>query len=181
MKKNKNNWYVVTGGPCSGKTTIIDVLKEKGYKVVYEAARWYIDEEIKKGKTLDEIRKNEYKFQKKILEIKIDVEKTLPKEELIFIERGIPDSTAYYNQLCNISKDDFLEKALKKCHYKKVFLFEMLDYKKDYARTESSEEATKLEEALEKSYLDLGFEVIRIPKMSIQKRICFLLNNIKKS
>jgi len=175
---NKNNWYVITGGPCSGKTTVAEILGKKGYKVIYEMARLYIDEEIKKGKTLGEIRKNEYEFQKKILELKIEVEKKLPKDKLTFIERGIPDSTAYYQQLCGVEKDDFLEKALKECKYKKVFLFEMLDYKKDYARVESSDEALNLEKALEKSYQDLGIEVIRVPKMSIDERVNFILSNL---
>lgn len=179
MKKNKNNWYVITGGPCSGKTTILDLLKEKKYKVVYEAARWYIDEEMKKGRTLREIRKDEYKFQKEVLKLKIKIEKSLPLNKLTFIERGIPDTSAYYSELCNITDDKFLKKSLKKCNYKKVFLFEMLNYKKDYARVENSKEAIKLEKALEKSYSDLGFEVIKVPRMSIEKRISFIEKNIK--
>jgi predicted ATPase len=54
----------------------------------------------------------------------------------------------------------------------------MLDYKKDYARVESSIEALNLEKALEKSYQDLGIEVIRVPKMSIDERVNFVLANL---
>jgi len=57
-------------------------------------------------------------------------------------------------------------------------LFEMLDYKKDYARVENVTEALNLEKALEKSYSDLGMEVIRVPKMSIEERIEFVLNRL---
>lgn len=177
MKKN-NNWYVITGGPCSGKTTVADILVKKGYKVIYEMARFYIDQEIKKGRTLEQIRENEYQFQKKLVELKVEKEKTLPKNELIFIERGIPDSTAYYRQSCHIEKDNLLKKALKNCTYKKVFLFELLDYQKDYARTESSTEALNLEYALEESYKELGLEVIRVPKMSIKERVKFVLSRV---
>jgi len=30
--------YVITGGPCSGKTSVIEVLETKGYRVIEEAA-----------------------------------------------------------------------------------------------------------------------------------------------
>jgi len=175
--KQKNNWIVITGGPSSGKTTTLEFLEKRGYKVFYEWARIYIDQEMKKGKTLKEIRKDEIKFQRKILQLKIDFEKTLPKKGLIFMERGIPDSTAYL-KMCGVKKDKILLKALKNCYYQKVFLLELFKYEQDYARTESQEEAMLLENLLEKSYSDLGFTVVRVPKMSIEKRVKFILTNL---
>lgn len=173
----KNNWFVITGGPCSGKTTILETLEKKGYKVFYEWARIYIDREIKKGKTIQQIRKNELKFQQKILKLKVDFEKELPKNELVFMERGIPDSVAYYKK-CSIEKDKYLEKVLKNCYYKKVFLLELLDYQLDYARTENKEEAKLLQSLLEKSYQSIKTEVIKVPIMSIEKRVECILNNL---
>lgn len=176
MKKN-NNWYVLTGAPSSGKTTTLEALKKKGYKVFYEWARIYIDEEMKKGRTIKEIRKDELSFQRKILQLKVDFEKNLPKKDLVFMERGIPDSTAYM-KMCGFEKDDLLQKAVRNCSYKKVFLMELLKYELDYARTESQEEAMILDSLLEKSYTDLGIGVTRVPKMSVNKRVQFILDNL---
>ncbi|MCK5320027.1 ATP-binding protein [Candidatus Parcubacteria bacterium] len=177
MSKN-NNWYVITGAPHSGKTSVVELLEEKGYRVVYEAARIYIDQEIKKGRTIKEIRKNELEFQKGILDLKIDVEKNLPKDEVIFFDRAIPDSDAYY-ELCGLSFDKCLKKAISKCEYKKVFLFEFLPYKKDYARTESEEDQEKLQELLEKSYKKLKAPLVKVPKMkSKEDRLEFVLDNL---
>lgn len=173
-----NNWYVITGGPCSGKTTTLGVMEKLGYHVEYETARFWIEQELKKGKTLEEMRQDEYLFQKKILELKIENEKKFPKNELIFIERGIPDTTAYYQQSCNIKEDALLKESLKKCHYKKVFLFELLDYQRDYARLENEQEAKILEKLLEEAYSNLGMEVIRVPKMSVQQRVEFILKQL---
>jgi len=172
-----NNWYVITGGPCSGKTTLLEYLEKKGYTVYYEMARIYIDEELKKGKTLQEIRKDEYLFQKKVLDLKIAFEKKLPKKIVTFIDRGIPDSTAYM-KLAGFNTNDILENALINCTYKKVFLLELLEYKNDYARTETKEEALKLEKMLENSYTDIKIPVIRIPKMSVKKRAEYILKNL---
>ena len=172
-----NNWYVISGAPSSGKTTTLEALKKKGYKVFYEWARIYIDGEMKKGRTLKEIRKDELAFQRKILELKINFEKKLAKKDLVFMERGIPDSTAYM-KMCGINEDKNLKKALKKCSYKKVFLMELIKYELDYARTESQEEAMMIDSLLEKSYTDIDIKVVRVPKMSVEKRVKFILDNL---
>lgn len=180
MNNDFNKWYVVTGGPCSGKTTTLELIEKMGYRVEYEQARLLIDEEIKKGKTLKDIRKNEYFFQKKVLEMKIELENRLPKDQLIFIERGIPDSIAYYEKLCKVKcqNDAFWQLSSMKSKYKKVFLFEMLDYKQDYARVENEAEAKSLESALERSYTKLGIEVVRIPVMSAEERVKFVFDRL---
>jgi predicted ATPase len=176
MRRPVNNWYVVTGAPSSGKTTTLEYLKKKGYKVYFEWARIYIDQEIRRGKTLEEIRKDEFLFQKKILKLKINFEKKLVPSDLIFIERGIPDSTAYMGLAGG--SDPSLKSALKNCSYRKVFLMEILKFKKDYARTESEEQAFLLDELIEKSYIDLGIETLRVPMMTVAKRAKFILDNL---
>lgn len=175
--KSINNWYVLTGAPSSGKTTIAKLLEKSGYDVLYEVARIYTDQEIKKGKTIQEIRKDESKFQRKILELKIDYEKKLNPKRTTFLDRAIPDSIAY-NQLLGIPKDKYLEGIIKHAYYKKIFLFEKLEFEKDYARTESKEEVEKLEKLIEKTYKNLSFPIIKVPKMSVEKRLRFILNNL---
>ncbi len=173
-----NNWYVVTGAPHSGKTSVLELLEKKGYKVIYETARIYIDQEISKGRTLEEIRKDELKFQKGILDLKIDIENNLSKDEIIFFDRAVPDSDAYY-ELCGLMSDEYLKEIIKKCEYRKVFLFDILPYKKDYARTESEKEQKKLQKLLEKIYKKLNCPLIKVPRMSSkEERLEFVLKNI---
>lgn len=172
-----NNWCVITGAPSSGKSTVLRELEKKGYKTYEEWARVYIDSEIKSGKTLKEIRNDELEFQKKILQLKIDFEKTLNPSSLVFLDRGIPDSIAYM-KLCGYGKDPILKKASKNCSYKKVFLMELIKYESDYARTESEEEAMILDKLLEDAYKELGMNVIRVPKMTVEDRIKFILSNL---
>jgi predicted ATPase len=172
-----NNWYVITGSPCSGKTSVLSALQKKGFHTIEEAARIYIDQELTKGKTLMQIRRNELNFQKKVLQLKIDTEKKLLKDKIIFFERGIPDSWAYY-KLCGKMYDVFLNNAIRKSNYKKVFLLELLDYQKDYARTETLKQAIMLEKLLKKIYTDLKIPLIKIKKMPINRRVQFVLDNL---
>ncbi|MDO9399704.1 MAG: ATP-binding protein [bacterium] len=173
-----NNWYVITGAPSAGKTTLIKLLEEKGYDIVHEAARTYIDQEIRKGKIIDEIRRDELLFQEIVLKMKIEIEESLPKEKIIFFDRGIPDSEAYY-KLYNRKNDEFLEKAIKNCSYKKIFLLDFYDMDKDYARIETKEEQIKIHYLLKESYKKINAHIIIVPLMSsIEDRLNFILKNL---
>lgn len=173
----KNNWYVITGAPHSGKTTLIERLRDLGYKVALEAARIYIDEEIEKGKTIEEIRKNELDFQRKILEIKIENEKKESRDEIIFWDRGIPDSLAYYEML-GFAEDRSLQEATEKAKYKKVFLLSTLPYEKDYARTESEEQQKLIHNLLKKTYKSYGHELIEIGDVGPRERLRIILESL---
>jgi len=175
-----NNWYVLTGAPCSGKTTLIKLLQEKGYQTVPELARVYIDEQLAKGITLEELRQDELAFQRKILQFKVDHEKKLDPQAIIFFDRGIPDSQAYY-KLCGLERDPVLDEAVKNSVYKKVFLLECFPWQTDYARTETPEEQIRLHHLLKEAYQNLNFPLIEVPALPKEekaKRLNFILDNL---
>lgn len=173
---SNTKWYVITGAPSSGKTTTISILSKMGYLTHTEAARILIDKEISKGKSLEEIRKDEREFQRKVLRMKIEIEEKLPKDKIVFLDRGIPDTIGYY-QLYEFDVQEIL-KFCKRNVYKKIFFLEPIPFEKDYARIEDEKKAEKLSELLKKAYLDLGYEVIVVPRMTIEKRVNFILSNL---
>jgi predicted ATPase len=173
-----NNWYVFTGAPSSGKSTTIDVFKDKNYKTVPEMARVFIDEEIAKGKTLKDIEPDSKKFEEDVLVMKIDAENKLSHNDTILFDRGMHDTLAYY-YLYGWPISDELKNACQNAIYKKVFLFEMLDYEKDYARVESEETAKKLHDLFLKVYTDAGYDVLLVPKASVEERVAFIEKHIK--
>ncbi len=67
--KIKTNWYVITGGPSSGKTTTVNLLKDRGYITTFEHARHYINTQRLQGKTIEEIKKHQREFQMGILDM----------------------------------------------------------------------------------------------------------------
>ena len=172
----KSNWYVITGGPSSGKTTVLNELAKLGYKVYPEVARVLINQEIAKGKSLKEIRSDEVKFQKKVLKIKINVEETALKNKIVFFDRAIPDSIAYY-QIFGLNQKEVL-KFCKRKVYKKIFFLEQLPTKRDYARIEDKETIKKLNLLLKESYKKLGYKVIKIPVVPIEERVFKILKEI---
>jgi predicted ATPase len=169
-------WYVITGAPCSGKTTVIDRLSKLGYRTIPEAARILVDEEIKGGKTNEEVKSDMLKFQRRVLEMKVKTERELPTDSIIFFDRGIPDSIAYYKYY-NFNSDEVL-KLCKEKKYRKVFVLERLPFKKDYARVENDETAANLQRLLMKAYSGLGYEVVEVPIMTVEERVSFILSSI---
>lgn len=170
-------WYVITGGPNSGKTTTINHLAKLGYHTTPEYARVYMGQELAKGKTIEEIRKDEVKFQVKITKGKIQFEKKAPKNKIVFFDRGLPDSIAYYKFLKIQVPKKLIQ--LSKNRYKKVFLLDVLPYKKDYARIETEKEAKLIHKIIKLTYKELDYDVIKIPVMSVEERIETIIKNVR--
>lgn len=178
MSNGKTNWYIITGGPSTGKSKTIDHLAFLGFLIRPEVARILIDNEMSKGKTLEEIRGNNKRFEEEILKIKIQTEKEASRNDLIFWERGMPDSLVYLKDFPAEYKIA-LEKS-KKIRYKGIFILDTLPkYEKDYARTENSKKAKLIHEGLRDIYKELGYEVINVPVMSIAQRAQFIVNHTK--
>ena len=116
--RRQTNWYVITGGPSSGKTTTVNLLKERGYITTFEHARHYLDTQRLKGKTIEDVRKHQREFQLGVLDMQIEQENQISPDVLVFLDRAIPDALAYYRFL-NLPEDEKLTEALRTVSYKK--------------------------------------------------------------
>jgi predicted ATPase len=167
---------VITGAPCSGKTAVIHTLEQRGYKVVHEVARAYMDNELMKGKTLPEIKADERAFERHILMEKVRIESTLEKDEIIFFDRGVPDSIAYYKLNGLDSTEPFQKSG--EVRYQNVFLFERLRFLTDPVRTEDEKTARRLNRLIEESYQSLGYDIVHVPLLSVEERTEFILKHL---
>ena len=174
---NKKGWYVITGGPFAGKTTLLNALQELGLNTEAEIARLYIDEEIAKGKTISEIRNDEATFQYAVHERKLLQHAHLPKESLIFFDRGLPDTIAYL-RASNLPITPKVEKTISQYPYRKVFLLDLVGHTIDHARTESYETARRIQKELYRAYQELDLPILKVPFMSLKDRIKFVLDNL---
>lgn len=173
----QTNWYVITGGPSSGKTTTVNLLKDRGYKTTIEHARHYIDTQKVTGQTVEEIRSNQLTFQRGILDMQIEQEQLLSHDDVVFLDRAIPDALAYYRFL-NLPADEKLQEVVHTHLYKKVFILDPLPLVSDYARTEDGAAQTKIHALLAEVYESLPYPVIHIPVLPPEERVDFILKNI---
>lgn len=175
-----NPWYVLTGAPSSGKSTLLSELAARGHRTVPEAARFVIEREIAAGRSIEDIRGNAADFQHTVLDLKLEWERSLPHDEIIFFDRGIPDTKAYYLHE-GIPNDEALRKALVQRNYRKIFILSLIseeNFVRDGARSENWQGAVALDRLLEDVYRDEGYEVIRADPMPLQERVDFILERL---
>jgi predicted ATPase len=169
------NWYVLTGGPSSGKTTLLERLQKLGFQTVPEAARALIEECRAKGISAKELRKDELAFQERVLQMKLEIEDKTTRDKVVFFDRGIPDSIAYYKVL-GVTTNGLEE--VSKNRYKKIFFLEQLPFQEDGARIENKETVKKLNQSLLECYENLGYEIIFLPAVSVEERLEIILSNL---
>ena len=160
-----------------GKTTVINLLMERGYKTTIEHARHYIDTMKEEGRTVEEIRANKRKFQLGVLDMQIEQEAELSPSETVFLDRAIPDAMAYYRFL-KLEYDKILLDAMKEVAYKKIFILDRLPFVNDYARTEDEQAQKLIHQLIIEVYQSLGFPVVFVPVISPDERVEFILKNL---
>lgn len=173
-------WCVVTGPPSAGKTSVLDALASQGHRVVTETAREHI---ATLGKSPNEIAANralQIEIQHAIARRQQEAENGLPTSNVVFLDRALPDSLAYFQRL-GIAEADLIRRA-KTYRYRQVFCLEGLPLARDGLRYEDDSEARALGEQIQAAYLALGYTPIHIPAFAnlplaeaIERRVTLIL------
>lgn len=190
--------HVITGGACVGKTTLIEELDKLGYNHLPEAARNVIQREQKLEKYLPAYEgifpwTDLYHFQEEVRDAQISSENMIEpsllmgdpngweeKDHDIFLDRSLVDGIAY-GRVGGIEEIPELREMIKQAEYSKIFFLEHLDvYFKDEQRYEDEDESRQVHEEIYNVYTELGFDVVRVPAVSIEERVDIVLNEIKK-
>lgn len=178
---NRDNFYIITGGPGSGKTTLLNELKARGFLCVEEVARQIIQEQTKIGG--DALHtKNQIKFRDLMLSQSIyTYEQVTENNRPVFFDRGIPELVGYC-RLIKTDIPDFLVTAVKSFRYnQKVFITPPWKdiYLHDKERKQSWEEAIDTYHHIAESYIESGYQLIEIPKIAVKERADFIVGHVR--
>lgn len=179
---------VITGGPSTGKTAVVEVLQQKGHHCFEEVIRAMTL--AKKAEESDVVFESNpivsvadpEAFNQMILDARVDQYKSTieSSHELVFFDRGIPDVLAYMDCFQQ-EYDESFENACIANKYDLIFL--MPPWKEihvvDNERFESYEESLRINECLANSYTSFGYDVQIVPKDTILNRVEFILDRIK--
>jgi predicted ATPase len=146
-------WIVITGAPSSGKTTLLQALQERGYRVVAESAR-----EVLAECRLDESGAD---VQRMIEQRQMTKEMALPVDQRIILDRGLPDSLAY-RQLVGLEVEE-LRALIQPERYAVVFLCGFGEHTADGVRKDDVERAQRIESLIRDVYKELGCRVVELP------------------
>ncbi|PVW13931.1 AAA family ATPase [Marixanthomonas spongiae] len=179
----KTKRIVITGGPGTGKTTLIDALEKKGYHCLPEVSREITKQAQQKG--VEQLFLTDpILFSKRLLEGRLQQFKDANQYEapFLFYDRGLPDVTAYMDYAKTAYPESFTNQC-EEHRYDSVFLLPPWKniYKQDNERYESFEEAEKIHTALLKGYENYGYDVQLVPVGTVEDRISYILDNLKQA
>jgi predicted ATPase len=168
-------WAVITGAPSSGKTSVFTEIGALGFPTRPEAATICIEARLQMGETLDQICADQMLLQNAITNKAIDIQDATDTTERCFFDRSAIDTLAYC-KLYDLDTEPFLERVSKH-RFRDIFLLERLPFIPNAVRIENDGIAALLEQYLEEAYVMLGYDVIRVPVMSIRERTAFILDH----
>ena len=174
--KIQTNWHVITGASFSGKTTLIDQLADKGFQTDPEPARQYIERELAKGRTIDEIREDRATLTCRLYDMMIKRENGLQADEITFLDRGLPDGFAFY-RYAGMDPNEILPDCFQR-RYVSVFMLNRLLYQQDGDRAGDDLTAGYFDSWMSRDYSALGYNVVRVPVLSPKERLAFDLERI---
>lgn len=177
--KTQTNWVVITGAPSSGKTSVIEELKARGYPVEPEAAREVIEDCLKRGKNIQDVHHDVSQLQARILEWGLHRYKNLDPKQRVFLDRGLPDGVAYL-KIASLPCESTIRAS---CfyRYRAIFIFDRLPVVYDGIRQEDDEMASRIDAELQAVYTGLGYHPVRIPVMGIAERADAILKHLERA
>ena len=182
-KGAQQRFHVITGGPGSGKSSMIAGLRKRGFASAPEAGRAIIQDQVTiAGRALPWLDRMLFAE----LMLSWDIRSYHLAEEhqsAVFFDRGIPDVLGYL-RLSNILVPDHMNKAAALFPYSRV-VFIAPPWKEifcqDQERKQDFEEAVRTHEALASVYETLGYELVAVPQRSVDDRVEFILDRVSST
>ncbi len=173
--------FVVTGGPGSGKSSLIEALGRRGVQSMPEAGRAIIRDQVRIGGTaLPWDDRSAFAQLMLGWELRSHHEAAAMPGPVV-MDRGVPDVVGYLT-LCGLPVPDHVETAARLFVYnKRVFLapFWSEIFTQDAERKQDRQEAEATCKVMADTYARLGYELIELPFVDIEARADFVMQHLR--
>lgn len=170
--------YVITGGPCCGKTSVINELSYRGYNTIPDLARLFVNRKSSEGREKGDVW-YDYAVGTETIEFDRSAESRLPRGMTTFLDYSLACNIAYHRVFDGHERnlpDGIYDEV--RDRYDGVFRFDRLPYEEDDVRGEDEETAELIHAELGRVYEELGYDVIDVPVIPIKERADFVEKRI---
>lgn len=175
------HFFVITGGPGSGKSSLIGELATRTYRCVEEVARRIIQEQMETGG--DALPwKDTLRYRDIMVERSLETYHAAAAEgnNPVFFDRGIPDVIGY-SRIIGAPEHHWLQAAAWNLRYNsRCFIAPPWEeiYAQDRERKQTLRESVEVYEMMVAVYTEYGYELVEIPRGPISERAGFILGSL---
>jgi predicted ATPase len=181
VQNNLEKFYVITGGPGSGKTSLIEALHRRGYARSIEAGRGVIQDQMAiAGRALpwsDPLLIAELMLCWEMRSYHLAQDVSGP----VFFDRGVPDVLGYL-RLLNVPTPEHMKNAAITFRYNPtVFIAPPWReiFCQDNERRQEFDEAVRTYDSIVAVYTELDYELVELPRAPVEERVEFVFRRIK--
>ncbi|GAA4134735.1 AAA family ATPase [Sphingobacterium kyonggiense] len=181
----RDNFYVLSGGPAAGKTSLLLELQKRGYAIAPEIARELIKEQqLTNGNALpwkDKILYKEIMFDRSIQSFK-EIDQVEGQTKPIFFDRSFIDSICYARLIQSEVSEQMIDYVERWRYNTQVFMLPPWKeiYETDSERKQQWEEAVLTYEMMVDTYKSYGYQIIELPKTTVNERADFVIKAVQK-
>lgn len=181
MTESQKNYYILTGTPGTGKTTLIDALRRSGKVCVNEPARLVLREQLAMDGPALPSKSPELFVQAMLERLVKNYSELKLISETVFFDRGIPDLIAYAVRF-GVPPTEFEQASMDYRYNTKVFLLSPWKdiFVNDDLRRLSFEASLEFHASIVEAYEKLGYQLIDVPFASVHERMDFILGSVKQ-
>jgi predicted ATPase len=177
MPNNSDRFFVLTGGPGAGKTTLIEALRNAGFATMPEAGRAIIRDQLQIGGPATH-QNDPALFAELMLAFDMQsYRRALDQTGPVFFDRGITELAGYHRMMGMPAPAHFRTAAEEFRYNTKVFVAPPWPdiFANDTERKQSLGEAVRTHGATVMTYTEFGYEVVPLPRTSVEERLRFIL------
>lgn len=174
--ENGARFFVISGGPGSGKSTLIAALAEAGIPHMPEAGRAIIQQEVAAGGTALPWKDPDAFAQKMLAHDIANWRQAKDLDGPVIFDRGIPDVMGYLKVIGHAVPPPVAQAARQYRYNRRVFLAPPWKeiFVQDAERKQTFSEAEATFEAMQDVYSGLGYELVLLPLDTVARRADFV-------
>lgn len=171
---------VITGGPGTGKSTIINELIKRGYPCLEEISRQVTLDAQKEG--IDQLfLTNPLLFSERLLKGRQQqfIDANTIENPIVFFDRGVHDVLAYMDYIGDEYPQGFID-ICNNSKYDYSFILKPWEdiYTSDNERYENFDQALEIHDNLLKTYKSYNYQLLDVPFDTVKNRVDFILNTL---